>query len=320
MTARKFIIIFLKVVVAAFSVAMIYKTVASKDTLANSVSLFREAAEKESNKWQLAFIVLLMMANWFTEAVKWKWLLAKIYRLTLWQSLYSVLTGVTVSFFTPNRTGEFAGRIMHLPASCRIRGAVASVTGSMNQLLITLLAGGLGILWIVRSPLQEEKLLYSVIAAFTIICMLLMVIAYFQISKVYEWLHSVKTLRRIDSYAEVLSYYSMKDLMGITALSLIRYIIFTAQFVLLMHVFGISFGFLNEIFTVCMIFFSLSLLPTFAFTEVFTRGSVALYFLLPHAASEAHVLASVFFLWLINLALPSAAGALSFLSIKLGSD
>lgn len=320
MPVKKIIINFLKVIVAAVSIWMIYKTVAAKESFADSIVLLRESAGREQSKWKLVFIILLMITNWLTEATKWKFLVQRIYSLSLWQSLYSVLTGVTVSFFTPNRTGEFAGRVLHLPPSYRIKGAVASIVGSMNQLLITLAAGGLSILYMVRSPLEEDKLLYSVIAGFTIVSVIMMVFAYFNISKIYEWLHSIEWLKRIDAYTEVLSYYSFRDLMRVTVLSIVRYIIFTAQFILLMHLFGISFGLLEEIITVCMIFLSLSVLPTFAFTEVITRGSVALYFLLPHAASEAPVLAAVFFLWLINLALPSAAGAVSFLKIKFSRE
>lgn len=320
MTRKKIIIIFLKIIVTSVSVWMIYKTVAAKESFTDSVELLKQAAGSETGKRRLVFIILLMVANWLTEAAKWRFLIQKVYKLSLWQSLYSVLTGVTVSFFTPNRTGEFAGRILHLPPHYRIKGAVSSVVGSMNQLLITLLAGGIGILYIVRSPLEEDKLLYSVIAGFTIVGAIMMVFAYFNISKIYEWLHSIEWLKRIDAYAQVLSYYSLNDLIQISVLSSIRYIIFTSQFILLMHLFGISFGLVQEIITVCMIFLSLSVLPTFAFTEVITRGSVALYFLLPHASSEAPVLAAVFFLWLINLALPSVAGAISFLKIKLGSE
>jgi hypothetical protein len=190
----------------------------------------------------------------------------------------------------------------------------------MNQLLITLVAGGFSILYIIRSPLEEDKLLYSVIAGFTITGIIMITFAYFNISKLYEWLHAVEWLKRIDAYTEVLSFYSFRELMQISALSIIRYIIFTAQFILLMHLFGISFGLWQEILTVCTIFLSLSVLPTFAFTEVITRGSVALYFLLPHASSETPVLAAVFFLWLINLTLPSAAGAVAFLKIKFGNE
>ena len=61
------------------------------------------------------------------------------------------MSGVTVSIFTPNRTGEFAGRVLHLDAGIRIKAAIASVIGSMNQLLITIIAGGIGLITSVNS-------------------------------------------------------------------------------------------------------------------------------------------------------------------------
>ncbi|MBL0343487.1 MAG: flippase-like domain-containing protein [Bacteroidetes bacterium] len=87
-----------------------------------------------------------MVVNWFVETAKWKLLLSRIQPVTWSRGFRSVLSGVTISVFTPNRMGEFAGRVMHLESGTRIKAALASVMGSMNQLLITIVAGGIALL------------------------------------------------------------------------------------------------------------------------------------------------------------------------------
>ncbi len=316
MSSRKIILWLLKVLIAAVSIWIIVRTVSVRESASSYLELLRMRAAQTESMTILTGALLLMIANWMIEAVKWRFLLKKIYPMSLMRALGSVLTGVTISFFMPNRTGEFAGKILHLPASYRIRGAVASIVGSLNQLLITLVIGGVASILFLRFLTEESKWLYSIIAGFTVTGMIMLVFAYFNISRVYEWMHAFRWLRKVDTYAAVLTYYTSTDLLKITCLSLFRYLIFSAQFIWLMHFFGIRFGLLDEIITVGLIFLFLSVIPTFTFSEVFTRGSVALYFLSSHAVTESHVLATVFFLWCINLVIPALAGALAFLKIK----
>jgi hypothetical protein len=320
MSFRKIILWLLKVVIAAVSIWMIVRSVSFRESADSYLELLGKRSAEPANLAILIGSFLLMITNWMIEAVKWQFLLKKIYPVSLIRSLGSVLTGVTVSFFMPNRTGEFAGKVLHLPACCRIRAAVASIVGSLNQLLITLIIGGVASLVFLHFLREENKWLYSITAGFIITGMIMLVYAYFNISRVYEWMHAFRWLRKADTYAAVLTYYTSTDLLKVTCLSLMRYLVFSAQFILLMHFFGIRFGLFDEMISVSMIFLFLSLIPTFAFSEVFTRGSVALYFLSPYAMTEGHVLATVFFLWCINLVIPSLAGALSFLKVKISGE
>lgn len=139
---KKFFIFLLKVIVAGLSVWMIVLSVRNKESFSQSVEELSEILSTSNSEWLIAFIFVLMLVNWLTEAVKWKLLAGKITPVSFSASVLSVFTGITVSFFTPNRVGEFAGCVLHLPFKTRIKGSVASVIGSMSQLLITLIAGG----------------------------------------------------------------------------------------------------------------------------------------------------------------------------------
>src|SRR5690606_36936685 len=59
----------------------------------------------------LLLIVLLMFVNWLLEAAKWKFLIKKIQPISTWRAIESVFCGLTLAVFTPNRVGEYGGRV-----------------------------------------------------------------------------------------------------------------------------------------------------------------------------------------------------------------
>lgn len=62
-----------------------------------------------------AAILFLMPLNWAIETAKWQLLLSGTVSQSFGDALKSVLAGLNTGFVTPNRIGEFAGRILLLP-------------------------------------------------------------------------------------------------------------------------------------------------------------------------------------------------------------
>ena len=83
----------------------------------------------------LALVLVLMLLNWGLEATKWKFLLRKIEIITFTKAMKSIFAGACVSIFTPNRLGEFGGRIFYLKPSNRVYGVMITFiyTTGMNQ-------------------------------------------------------------------------------------------------------------------------------------------------------------------------------------------
>ena len=67
----------------------------------------------------LAAVLLLMPLNWMLEVRKWQVLSSNSVQLSFNDSLKAVLAGLNTGFITPNRIGEFAGRILFLPDNIR---------------------------------------------------------------------------------------------------------------------------------------------------------------------------------------------------------
>ena len=62
----------------------------------------------------LIIALILVPVNWGIETFKWKYLIKKIEYISFSKAFKSILSGVTIGIFTPNRMGEFAGRIFYL--------------------------------------------------------------------------------------------------------------------------------------------------------------------------------------------------------------
>lgn len=92
-------------------------------------------------------VVALMLLNWFLEALKWKYLVQRVEKISTWKAVESVFCGLTWAVFTPNRIGEYGGRVLFLYPRKRILGAIAMAVGAAGQMVVTNVLGALAILW-----------------------------------------------------------------------------------------------------------------------------------------------------------------------------
>ena len=68
----------------------------------------------EQQAWKFWLVIVLVFVNWGFEAKKWKLLITPIQKMSFFTAFKSVLTGVTLSLNTPNRIGEYGGRILYV--------------------------------------------------------------------------------------------------------------------------------------------------------------------------------------------------------------
>jgi len=269
-----------------------------------------------------ALVVLLMAVNWGIESWKWRMLIGKIEKIGFFQSFQAVLTGVSISSFTPNRIGEFFGRVFILKKASHIEGILVTILGSMSQLMITILGGSVAILVFIPNYLSATPLghgyLYYTFLAVAVIFNLLLLSLFYNISFVTA-LKEILFKRRFGKFRKflgVFSFYRHKEITTILLLSLFRYVVFSFQFYLLLRILGVVLPFFHAQLLISLIFFIMAMIPTIALAELGIRGSVSLYIfglyysqigVMGHAF-VLPVLASSTLLWLINLGLPALAG------------
>jgi uncharacterized membrane protein YbhN (UPF0104 family) len=264
---------------------------------------FLERASDPSVWPLLPVAILLLPVNWGIEAFKWQRMMRRLETVSFLSSCRAVLAGVTVSLFTPYRTGEFAGRVWVLSPGNRVPGALLTVAQSFSQLIITLLAGTLAVFN--YQPYSPELLPLFVLLSLTV---LIALVAFFRISFFAGWISRFRYLSRWRDALQLCSGYSFRELSFILTLSAVRYAVFVLQYYLLLLFFGVDVGFSAAVLRIAVTYLASTLVPTFALVEPLMRGSMAVTLFSEVTLQTQEVLFATSLLWLINILLPAFAG------------
>lgn len=276
-------------------------------------------------QWKLWLVIAMMPLNWGIEARKWQLALRPVASVPFKDAFRAIFTGVTLASFTPNRMGEYLGRILYIKQGHRISAISLTIVCSIAQLLITLVIGGAGILYL--RPFAKLRLsqgqpgLNTGLNALLIVVVFLLVsltIIYFRLSKVAALLAKVPIARKYEPYIKVLQNCDAAILLRILFLSFGRYIVFIIQYSLIFPVFGVHLGFGEVWGGISVVFLTMAVVPTFTFlTELGLRWGASIQVLEVFTPNMVGVFASSFAIWLINLIIPALIGSLLILSIKL---
>jgi uncharacterized membrane protein YbhN (UPF0104 family) len=293
----------------------IYKEIKKQPNLADVFSAFQSA----KGIVYLLGVLVLMFINWSLEAIKWKLLVHAIQPISFFKSFKAVLSGISFTLIAPNRMGEYLGRVMYMKDGNRLKTISMTVAGSISQLIITLLMGVAGLL-VLKNNIQQNNIISSpwlqVIIYGVLAVLIVLTLFYFRLS----WL--VRLAERLPGSSRFL--YLIKALDGLDAtillrllsLSLLRFVVFIAQYYLLFKLFGVDVTAWQAFWTVSVSFLILAVIPSFAIAELAQRWFVATKTVGIFSANVAGITAAVTGIWIINIALPAIAGSVLILGIK----
>ena len=273
--------------------------------------------------WDLAIVIFLMIINWSIEALKWKISIQKVQPVSFSRSFSAILSGVSFSVSTPNRIGEYLGRILYIEEGNRLRVISLTIVSSISQLIITLFAGSVG-LFFIRKNIETgntmqglDSFWLQVLQYGVIIVLLILTGIYFRLSLL---INLVDKLRNNNRYSWLVG--SLKDidatlLLKLLSLSAIRYIVFVVQYFLLFRLFEADMEWWQCFWAVSVIFLVLAIIPTFAIAELGLRGKVSLKLIGLFSTNSLGISLATVTIWIINLVLPAIAGSLLILSVKI---
>ena len=272
------------------------------------------------NNYSLIFIVVLMMfINWMLESLKWKFMIRKIEAISFFTSFRAIFSGITVSSFTPNRIGEYGGRVFCLEKSDRIQAVFITILCSMAQLLTTIIFGSFAF-FILHEQFLEDQHFIIEISRFSLLVLfvlnILFVLAYFKVAFLINFLWKFSFFHFLRQYINVISLFNFKDLLVTFLYSVFRYLVFSIQFLILLHVFNVDISLYDAILSVMLVFFFITLTPTITIAEIGVRGSMALLVFLKFSTNVIGILSSTFLLWIINLIIPAIIGSFFIFSLK----
>ncbi len=261
------------------------------------------------------FALVLMPFNWLIESFKWQYLLKDIQQVPLKKAIRGIAIGITSGMATPNRIGEYVGRTFVLYKNNRVKGSLATMLGSLSQVLITLMSGMLGWIVIFEKVHFFENLLYRpffIIALFILMAVMLLVFYHLQwIKRLAKWL-SINQ-RYIDEL-RFLSKFKASELSFVLFLSFFRYVVFAIQYVLLLWAFGLNIPLLYSLSAIAVIYLIIVFIPHFTITELGVRGSIAVLVFQNFTNQLQLVALAAGVLWLINIAVPTLIGSALMLS------
>jgi hypothetical protein len=274
--------------------------------------------------WQFFCVAGLMLVNWGIEARKWQLLVLHLQPFSFGKAFKSVLAGCSVTMLTPNRVGEFGGRVLFLKEENRIKAISLTIAGSISQLLVTMIMGCAGLIFLRFFSQGTGNALSvlpdfwgSVLIYFSISATVLLFLFYIRLGWLVRTMEKVPALNKVVKHITVLDEFETYQLLQILLLSLLRYLVFVVQYVLLMQVMQLGIGGWLSFWLISVFYLVLAVIPTMGFLELPVRAKTSLELMRLYSNNNLGIGTAALVIWIINLVIPALLGSLLILGIKI---
>ncbi len=256
----------------------------------------------------------LMFINTSLESYKWYLLSNSVEPVGFMNAYTSYLAGIAFSIVTPNRIGEYPGRIIYLGRKHNFRYINVSVLGIMSQLSAVYIFGLAGLIYF---NMAYPSALGKVALAACIIVNVLIGILYWRFEYWLPIVSRIGMLRRFAVYGKLLNRVTTKRQILVLGISLLRFSIFTAQYLFLLRWMNVNIPLPEGFCTAALFFWIMAVIPTVALTELGLRGNVSLYLFQHFSQNIIGMLAATTGIWFLNLIIPSIIGSLLIIRMRI---
>ncbi|MEH6304995.1 lysylphosphatidylglycerol synthase domain-containing protein [Olivibacter sp. CPCC 100613] len=312
---KKVISIGIKVSVLLLTIWFVYKKLSDNKNLYE----FKRLIGKLDTELLLVTVFslfILMLVNWSLECVKWQYLCRPIQKISFIKAFESVFCGLSWAIFTPNRIGEYGGRVLFLKPRKRMFGVLAMGVGAFAQLVITNMMGAIALVWFIGNYKRPSLYLLVMLCLIALVFVILMLILYFRIKLLNSFIKRIKWLTKIQRFFTLLERYDVRELRHVFMISSLRYLVFTSQYVLVMHMLIPMIPTGPMVFLIFLLFFIQSAMPSLDLLDVGVRSVTAGYLFAFITTQELAVMASAASIWFINLIIPAMIGSVFVFKIN----
>ena len=288
----------------------LYRQIFSKEDIALLWESFLENFSTARFSY-LFWVLLLMPINWGLEALKWYLLTRKHLPISYFQLYKAVLSGVTISLFTPNRVGEYGGRILLIDAKYNWPSFIAAMVGSFAQMLILIAGGIFGLVFFTYYFLDWEWYLLESFMILGIFLVVTMTVFYFNIDLLLiliKRLPKSEKLNKFLTHFNTLKNYPAKTLFQVLLVAFLRYSTYTSQYYLILLFYNLNFPIIPAVCGIVSIFLFQTSVPLPPVMGLMARGELALFIWSAFESNEISILAATFTLFIINLSIPAFIG------------
>ena len=244
----------------------------------------------------LVFLIFLMPLNLFIEWQKWNVILRNE-TVDQKQKVHSFLSGIVSGIITPAYAGNFIGRMLYFPKSSRKKIIVNTIASNGAQFIMSISMG-----------LVAFQMIYS--SSIHLFYHLLLMLANLSLYLLYFY---------GDSIIEKLPFRFFKQISGVVVsrglrltllyLSMFRYVVFVAQFVLALVVFDVPFN-PDFIIWVMLMFGAITISPSLFMGKLIVRETVAITILTLIGIAVPSIILAAVSTWLLNQILPALIATL----------
>jgi len=259
----------------------------------------------------LFFTFLLFFMNWGFEFLKWLKII-QVYDIKLSgkKLLSSFFSGITTGVVTPNRIGNFIGRIIYFKGKLRAQIVLGTLYSNFSQFLVTLLFGIPSFIYLYDIVFYSygNKTLYL-----SLVFLFLSVLFYFSVP--FLKFKNIPLLTRKLNVLTQFQEKSKKLYLSFILFSTGRFIAFSLQYFCFLVAFGVAFSF-DLLMAIFMFYLISTLIPTLFLSKLVVREATGLFILSFFVENSAIIVVSSLLLWVVNLGVPAIIGMYFILKKK----
>jgi hypothetical protein len=295
----------LKLAIVCFAVYSVSTTLYTFFTARNGLGFLSDILSGHSAG--VVAVILLMPLNWFIESQKWSVIAGISEKISMKESVYGVLAGLATGAATPNRSGEFAGRIFALRETRLADGIALTVFSSLVQVIVTVIAGCAGIVIFRNHDLIRNHASDLFVTIIIVVVSAAIVLIVMKSGFIAKRISVVRSINRSIFIKSVL-------------LSVLRYCVYGLQFYLLLRICDVQCGTLQLAAAIAVNYLVVTIIPTFMIMEVFVRGAVASGVIGVLCGNHETAAVCALLLWLLNVGIPTLAGVAVITRLRLNKS
>lgn len=280
-----------------------------------------KSAFADERIFNFILVFILMFVNWSLEAMKWKLSVQYVQPVSFFKALKAIFSGVSFSVTTPNRMGEYLGRVLYMNEGNRLRVISLTILSSLSQLIVTIFFGLLGVLilkpQITKAQLSGWSEWMDLIVVMTLIAFGLLTVFYFRIGWFTRLIEKIPAIKKYIWLINELEKTDTTLLLRLLSISLLRYVVFATQYFLLFRFFGVEVDWWTGFWATSLVFFVMAITPTIALFEVAQKIFVTEKVFSIFTSNTLGIDLVTTTIWFVNLVIPAVIGSLLILGLKL---
>lgn len=271
---------------------------------------------------KLSYVIvgfLLVAANTGIHFLRWRYLLRLISKDIPNSAVFiSLLVGLAAGFFTPGQVGEFAGRIASQPDLRKSHVVGVSLIDKLYLLALTLITGisAFAIFFATYMPTYWNPW-YGILAVISVIFVVTIFLNPQSAKMILTFVPKKIREHRLYNIIDVIEH-RFHNSQGRT-LFFLTAALYTVVFVQY-YIFAIAFehvSFLDSLMCSSSVYFVKAVIVPISIGDLGVRESAAIFFFSKVGVSAASAFNASLCMFLANIVLPSAAGSLLVLKVKL---